>query len=98
MEERDLGDSILIETTIKKRTPFSDTPTKFDPSTVVLTIKDTGDTEIISEEAMENNDTGEYYYKWDTDDFDITTGDYEIIIKAEDGTTTEIDNDFIRLD
>jgi len=96
MFTKDLGDSIIIETTIKKNEPFEDTSTNTDPDTITISIEDSDGNSIISDTSMTKNATGEYYYNWDTSD-SLSEGHYKIIIEITLNESKEIDDSFIRL-
>lgn len=96
-ENFEVGDSIRIESTIKSNEPFSDTRTLTDPNTVEITIiDDYNNTTVVNGVSMSKNATGEYFYNWDTSS--LSAGDYKIEVKAEGSGSTEIEDDFIRLE
>ena len=93
-DERDVGDSIRLESTIDFTMPFddSDSPADLDSSSIVIT--DYDGTEIVND-TLTKNASGEYYYEWDTSE--LSKGDYKVVIEATLGGATEVDKGIVRL-
>jgi len=93
----DTEDTIRIESTVYLNPPFSDSESKTDPETVTITITNPDDIEEVSKVSMTKDDTGEYYYNWNTDD--LSEGYYLIEIYAERTTgESEIEDFHIKLE
>jgi len=96
-EEFDVGNTIRIESTIKETQPFEDDDQAqlFDPSTVEITITDYDGTDVVSSVSMTQDSTGQYFHNWNTTG--LTSGDYEIVIHAEQNGKVHNEDDWIRL-
>ena len=77
----DLGDTILVETTVKDIFPHNDTEEIKDPDTIKIECIDPDGNEHLSESDMIQKETGKYYEKIHTEETD-TAGTYKIIIRA----------------
>jgi len=95
--EADPGDSLIIEQEIKERQQFTDTSTYINPDTIEITITDPDGTTVVDSVSMSKDETGKYYYYWDTSQ-DDPEGDYHIEIVTVDGDRQGVVNDkYIRL-
>lgn len=93
-DDWDVGDSITIEATVNFSDVFSDTSNKTNLNSVQITITGYNNNVVINAQSMTNNDTGEYYYVWDTTGED--PGDYEIEVDGANGAS-EVETAWIRL-
>lgn len=92
--DRDVGDTIRIESTIDFSLPFQDGSQPAEPEETSIEIRDfEGD--VVEEGELERNDEGEFYYDWDTRG--LSPGDYPVDIEAEQDGANEVDKGFIRL-
>lgn len=94
-KEFDVGDTVRIESTVTTEPPFSDTESKADPASITITIFDYSDNKVVDSQSMTQNDTGQYFYKWDTSG--ENKGDFEVVVSSSLNGTSEEEDDYIRL-
>lgn len=95
MKTYDLDGAIIIESEVRVNQPFQDTPD--DPSEidgVTIDIYYQG-SKVVDGVSMTKDDTGQYYYTWDTSDEE--SGDYGIKITVEKDGAEGVENEVIRL-
>ncbi len=85
------GDSILIQ--IEIRDYENDL---VDPDTALITIVDPEEEEVITEETMDREDTGKYYYHWNSED--MPRGVYLVKIRVSDDPWMAVDYGRFRLE
>lgn len=93
--EFDVGDTIRIESTIEEQAPFEEEFTLTDPSTVTITITGYNDNEVVSQQDMTKDSTGQYFFNWTTTGLDA--GDYEVVVSASTNGTKEVEDDWVKL-
>ncbi len=96
-ESFDVGDSIIIEYTVKEREPFEDYK-KFEPGEnsdpVQISIKSESGKEI-ADTPMNKYEDHKYQYTWNT--INLDPGYYYVEIKVEKGSSTHVDKHTIKL-
>jgi len=91
----DQGDTITIEGTFKESLPFDDDQTLTDPDQIELTIKGFENNIVVDQVDMTKNDTGEYFFNWDTSEVDA--GDYEVEVQIFQEGAEEVEKEWIKL-
>lgn len=86
----DLGDTALVETTVKEIFPHSETEEIKNPDTITIECIDPNGDEHLTESDMIKKETGKYYEEINTEETD-TPGKYKIIIRATKGENKEKD-------
>lgn len=94
-ENWDIGDAIRIEASLTQTDPFDDTESKVNIANFTITITGYNDNEVVSQQALTNHDTGQYFYKWDTTGLDA--GDYEVKVEASENGVKETETAWIKL-
>ena len=82
-----IGNPVLIEVTIDKYPPFGTLAADDPEVSVKITITNPANSAVVSAVAMQKNDTGEYYYIYQTTSAS-TLGVYKCTIAA-DGTSDD---------
>mgnify|MGYP006279747377 CR=1 FL=1 len=95
LDTREVGDTVRFESENFSSTPFNDSESLVDADTITITVEKRDGTKVVDEASIENHDTGQYFYEWDTTGLEAT--DYQVTVKAERGDVQEKTCGYIRL-